>query len=65
MTSRQQPKRRNGHGGNVALVGRQPTDWNVSVLQVAGSADSADDMLAMGALWKIKLQAREFGLSRN
>ena len=57
--------RRNGHGGNVALIGRQPTDWTVSVLQVAGSADSADDILAMEATWKVKLQAREFGLSRN
>lgn len=57
--------RRNGHGGNVALIGRQPTDWNVSVLQVAGSADSSDDILAMEALWKVKLQARQFGLSRN
>ena len=63
--SRWQEYRRNGHGGNVALLGREPTDWRVSVLQVAGSADSADDILAMEALWKVKLQAREFGLCRN
>jgi len=26
--------------------------------------DSADDILAMEAAWKVKLQAREFGLCR-
>jgi hypothetical protein len=63
--SRWEEYRRNGHGGNVALVGREPTDWRVSVLQVAGSVDSGDDILAMEAAWKVKLQAREFGLCRN
>ena len=63
--ARWQEYRRNGHGGNVALVRREPTDWRVSVLQVAGSVDSADDILAMEAAWKVKLQARELGLNRN
>lgn len=63
--SRWQEYRRTGHGGNVALIGREPTDWRVSILQVAGSADSADDVLAMEALWKHKLQSRELGLNRN
>lgn len=57
--------RRNGHGGNIALVDREPTDWRVGVLQVAGSADSPDDILAMEAMWKLKLQSRELGLNRN
>ena len=55
----------NGHGGNVALRARERTDWIVSVLQVAGSADSDDDVLAMEGLWKRKLQSRAFGLNRN
>lgn len=55
----------NGHGGNVALIGRERTDWIVSILQVAGSADTSDDILTMEALWKRKLLAREFGLTRN
>ena len=63
--SRWQEYRRDGHGGNVGLIGREPTDWRVSVLQVAGSVDSADDILGMEAAWKVKLQAREFGLCRN
>jgi hypothetical protein len=53
--------RANGHGGNVALVGRDPSDFVVSVLQVAGSADSADDVLAAEAVWKTKLQTRRLG----
>lgn len=56
---------RDGHGGNVALKGREPSDYQVSVLQVAGSDDSAEDILAMEALWKQKLQSREMGLNRN
>ncbi len=56
---------RSGHGGNIALMDREPSDWRVSILQVAGSADSADDILAMEALWKHKLQSRELGLNRN
>ena len=63
--SRWQEYRRNGHGGNLALVDRESTDWRVSVLQVAGSADSTDDILAMEATWKVKLQSRDLGLNRN
>lgn len=63
--SRWQEYRRNGHGGNVALIGRQPTDWTASILQVAGSADTSDDILAMEALWKRKLESRRLGLNRN
>ena len=55
----------NGHGGNVALIGRDPSDWIVSILQVAGSADTSDDILAMEGLWKRKLQSQTFGLNRN
>ncbi len=57
--------RANGHGGNVALRGREPADYVVSVLQVAGSADTADDILAAEAAWKRKLQSRAMGLNRN
>lgn len=54
-----------GHGGNVALRTRERADWLVSILQVAGSADSLDVILAMEALWKTKLNSRIFGLNRN
>lgn len=54
-----------GHGGNVALRTRDRADWLVSIVQVAGSADSLDDILGMEALWKTKLKSRIFGLNRN
>lgn len=54
-----------GHGGNVALKGREPTDWIVSILQVAGSAHTGDDVLSMEQVWKRKLQSRQLGLNRN
>jgi len=54
-----------GHGGNIALIGREPSDWRVSILQVAGSADTTDDILAMEALWKRKFLSRKLGLNRN
>jgi hypothetical protein len=55
----------NFHGGNVGLREREPTDWQVSILEVAGSAATPDDILAMEASWKAKLHSRTIGLNRN
>jgi hypothetical protein len=57
--------RANGHGGNVALRGRPLTDYIVSILQVAGSNETMDDMLAAEQLWKRKLLSRDFQLNLN
>ena len=54
-----------GHGGNIALKSREPSDYQVSILEVAGSAANTDDILKMEAKWKTKLQSREMGLNRN
>jgi len=54
-----------GHGGNVALKSREYSDYQVSILEVAGSASNADDILKMEHKWKEKLQSREMGLNRN
>lgn len=56
---------RSGHGGNVGLKSRDPSDYRVSILEVAGSSASVEDILAMEACWKDKLQSREIGLNRN
>jgi hypothetical protein len=55
----------NGHGGNVGLAGREPSDLLVTVVQVAGSGDTAEDIFAAEADWKDKLRTRTFGLNRN
>jgi hypothetical protein len=57
--------RANGHGGNVALKGRPISDYTVSILQVAGSNETMDDVLAAEQLWKRKLLSREFQLNLN
>lgn len=53
-----------GHGGNLGLKGRE-SDYQVSILEVAGSRASLQDIVQMEALWKSKLQTREMGLNRN
>jgi hypothetical protein len=54
-----------GHGGNVGLRSRERSDYQISILEVAGSAASNDDILGMEALWKEKLQSRQMGLNHN
>jgi hypothetical protein len=54
-----------GHGGNVALKSREPSDYQVSILEVAGSSLQIEDILAMETRWKHKLQSGEMGLNRN
>jgi hypothetical protein len=56
---------RDGHGGNVALKSRDPSDYQVSILEVAGSAATPEEIISMETLWKQKLQSREMGLNKN
>lgn len=54
-----------GHGGNVELKIRDPSDYQVSILEVAGTSATTLDILNMEVLWKKKLQSREMGLNKN
>jgi hypothetical protein len=54
-----------GHGGNIALKSRDPSDYHVSILEVAGTAATNDDIIEMEKKWKDKLQSRKMGLNRN
>jgi hypothetical protein len=54
-----------GHGGNVALKSRNPSDYQASILEVAGTASTIDDIIKMEVRWKSKLQSRDMGLNRN
>lgn len=56
---------RDGHGGNVGLKSRDPSDYQVSILEVAGSSSTKEEILAMEELWKGKLQSREMSLNKN
>lgn len=55
----------NSHGGNVLLKSRETSDYQVSILEVAGSSASTEDLLKMEKRWKEKLQSREMGLNKN
>lgn len=56
---------RSGHGNNVALKSREPSDYQVSILEAAGTRSKPEDILGMENQWKAKLQSREMGLNRN
>ena len=46
--------------GRVRGLG-DPSDYQVSILEVAGSAATVEAILSMETLWKRKLQSREMG----
>lgn len=52
-----------GHGGNEGLRSRDPSDYQISILEVAGSATASEEIISMEQLWKAKLQTREMGLN--
>ena len=56
---------KNGHGGNVGLKSRHPSDYQVSILEVAGTRATPEDINDMENQWKNKLRSREMGLNKN
>lgn len=56
-----------GHGGNVGLkeLGSPASEFDVSILETAGSAASPEDIYGLETLWKVKLGSRATGLNRN
>lgn len=53
------------HGGNAKLKSRDPSDYQVSILEVAGTSSTTDEILEMEGRWQTKLQSREMGLNQN
>jgi hypothetical protein len=54
---------RTGTGGNIKLKRREISDYQVSILHAAGTAETDNDILALEQLWMRKLQTREMGLN--
>ena len=54
---------RDGHGGNVKL--RRPSDHQVSILEVVGSAATREEIIQLENLWMQKLQSRDMGLNKS
>lgn len=53
-----------GHGGNLGLKSAEPSDYEVSILEVSGSAASREEIVRVEEIWKLKLRSREMGLNR-
>ena len=49
----------------MVLKSRDPSDYQVSILEVAGSLDGTAAILALETRWKGKLQSRAMGLNAN
>lgn len=56
---------KDGHGGNLGLKDRDKSDYQVSILQVAGSNMTKDEILKAEGIWQEKLKSNEIGLNRN
>jgi hypothetical protein len=54
-----------GHGGNLGLKSRDPSDYRVSILEVVGNQMSTDEIIHLEQRWKEKLQSKEMGLNKN
>jgi len=54
-----------GYGNNVGLISRDPSDYQVSILEVAGTSATPEEIAIMEGQWQLKLQSREMGLNRN
>lgn len=54
-----------GHGGNIQLRSRDPSDYQVSILEVVGTSATDADILSLESHWKEKLQTRQMGLNSN
>lgn len=52
-------------GDAAAFKSRDPEDYRVSILEVAGSLATDLDIFSMEQRWKAKLQSREMGLNKN
>lgn len=54
-----------GHGGNEGLKSREPSDYQISILEVAGTSATSEEIGFMEGRWQRKLQSQEMGLNRN
>lgn len=52
-------------GDAIGFRTREPADYRVSILEVAGSLANDAEIHEMERRWKAKLQSREMGLNRN
>ncbi len=54
-----------GYGDAVELRNRPPSDYQISILEVAGSTLQINDIVQLESKWKERLKTREVGLNSN
>jgi hypothetical protein len=54
-----------GHGGNVKLKSKEKSDYQVTILEVAGSSADTGDIIEIEGRWQAKLQSHLMGLNSN
>lgn len=55
----------NGHGGNTQLKRLSVPEFDIGILEVCASSDTAADIINREQDWKCKLGSRAFGLNSN
>lgn len=55
----------NGHGGNEGMRLDPHTEYQATILEVAPSSATVDEIIGLESRWKDKLRSRDFGLNRN
>lgn len=55
----------NGHGGNIQLKKLYNPEFDIGILEVCSSSDTATDIIKREQNWKHKLGSRAFGLNSN
>jgi hypothetical protein len=56
---------RDGHGGNVRLKSRERSDYQIAILEVAGTSMTTQEIQYLESHWKGKLQSKKMGLNSN
>lgn len=54
-----------GHGGNKRMKDIPAADYQISLLEVAASSATPEEIIKMESRWKEKLLTRKFGLNAN
>ena len=62
---RWQEHAKNGQGDAVKLKSREPSDYQVSILEVVGTSTTDNEIIQLETRWKKKLRTKEMGLNGN
>jgi hypothetical protein len=62
---RWQEHARTGYGDAIKLKSREPSDYQVSILELVGTSTTDNEIIQLENQWKEKLRTKEMGLNGN